>query len=543
MKWLAAASRGYRCRIATASLAGALRIGCGLGFVWVSKLLIDIASAEATGSITAYAVALVALVVAQFIFSAWAVRTTTRSDALMQQRLRERTFAHLMRSQWADVRRLHSADIANRLTDDTAVISALVCRDMPAFITNLVQFAGAGILFLILDPRLCLALVAVMPAAILVSRLYVGRMRHITKEIRTADSLVQQTVQESVTHQQLLKAMQREPEADSRLGAVHSDLMRMIMRRTTLALASRASLQAGFSVGYVVVLLWGVAGLGDGAITFGTMAAFLQLVSQLQRPTLEIARMGAATVHASASVERVAELLGFAAEPQGDVAPLCGNVGVRFSDVTFGYDDSAPIISNFSEDFVPGSVTTVTGATGVGKSTMMKLIEAIVRPQAGRVVFYDEDGHEAEASAATRRLVAYVPQGNSLLAGTVRDNLLLGSPEATDEEMMAALHTAAADFVAELPAGLDTPCGEQGAGLSEGQAQRVAIARALLQQKPVLLMDEPTSALDHATATTLLERLAASHSGRTVIMVTHRAIKYDGATACEMQPRRQLVVV
>ena len=206
---------------------------------------------------------------------------------------------------------------------------------------------------------------------------------------------------------------------------------------------------------------------------------------------------------------------------------LEGTVGVRLENVSFAFPDSvSDVFNGFTYDFTPGSRTAIVGPTGVGKSTLIRLLLALLRPREGHIFLYSAADNssvpQAPVSATTRCNLVYVPQGNSLFSGTIRENLLIGNPDATDEQMLEALHTAAADFVMEMPEGLDSQCFEKGAGLSEGQAQRIAIARALLRPGRVLLLDEFSSALDAQTETLLLERLTARLSDRTMIFITHR---------------------
>ena len=209
-------------------------------------------------------------------------------------------------------------------------------------------------------------------------------------------------------------------------------------------------------------------------------------------------------------------------EEQGEPLILKGKVGIRLENVTFAYPDGKrKVIEHFTHDFEPGSLTAVLGETGSGKSTMVRLMLALLRPDGGNITLYDER-QSLPASPLTRRNFVYVPQGNTLVSGTLRDNLLLGNPEATDAQMWKALHMAAADFVHELPQGLGTPCGEMGTGLSEGQAQRIAIARGLLRPGNIVLLDEPTSSLDSDTEQTLLERLSHTIQGKTLIIITHQ---------------------
>ena len=237
------------------------------------------------------------------------------------------------------------------------------------------------------------------------------------------------------------------------------------------------------------------------------MTAFLQLVAQIQNPTIELSRQVPAFIRSTTSAERLAELCDEPTEPEENPVRLEGKTGIRIENLTFTYHESGQrIFSDFSHDFAPGSQTAILGKTGIGKTTLMRLILALTSPDSGRIMFYNEYGSEVPASQATRRNLSYVPQGNTLFSGTIRDNLRMGNPDAGDEEYSRALHLAAADFVMDLPDGLDTRCGEHGVGLSEGQAQRIAIARGLLRPGGILLLDEPSSSLDTETEKILLER-------------------------------------
>jgi ABC-type multidrug transport system fused ATPase/permease subunit len=223
-----------------------------------------------------------------------------------------------------------------------------------------------------------------------------------------------------------------------------------------------------------------------------------------------------------ASVERIIELMDMPVEEGGEPVRLDGEVGISFSNVTFAYPGgSRRVLNGFTHDFRPATLTALVGETGVGKSTLMRLVLALLTPDSGEIRIYNGE-KSVVASPRTRCNLVYVPQGNTLMSGTLRENLQLGKPDATDEEMRHALHVAVADFVMSLPDGLDSRCGEGGVGLSEGQAQRIAIARGLLRPGSILLLDEPTSSLDSETEQILLSRMAAEVHRRTVIVVTHR---------------------
>jgi ABC-type multidrug transport system fused ATPase/permease subunit len=347
-------------------------------------------------------------------------------------------------------------------------------------------------------------------------------MRRLTMDIRTTESSMQSLMQESLQHRLVIHTLERTPYVSDTLAGRQDDLRDQTMNKTNYNIFARSLIQIGFSAGYAAAFLWGVLGIRNGAVTFGMMTAFLQLVGQLQRPIMNISRQVSPMINSLTSAERLHEIESQPLEEQGEPEYLDGKVGIRFENVSYSYPGStSPVLADFSHDFAPGTVTALTGETGAGKSTMMRLMLALLSPDKGEVVMYDS-AKESAVSPRLRCNIIYVPQGNTLMSGTIRENLLLGDPLATDERIMDVLYLAAADFVSELPDGLDTMCGEKGAGLSEGQAQRIAIARSLLRRGGLLLLDEPTSALDAETEEKFLNRLTSRLDGRTMIIVTHR---------------------
>lgn len=522
LRWLWRISRGWRGWICLDALCGCVRAAAMLGFIWTSKYLIDIATGSAEGSFRVYVPLLAGCMLVQLASGAAKARIGTRNEIRLRNELKYRIFTHLMESRWTGRDSFHTGDVMNRLDQDVAAVSGLVCISAPSAIATCVQLAGAFWLLARMDLRLALIIVALMPVAILLSKGFVRRLRRLTREIRMSDSKVQSHLQENLQHRTLISALEYTSKTTDELMSLQTDLQNKVMDRTDYSLFSRFMVQSGFAAGYLAVMLWGIYGLRNGSISFGVMAAFLQLVSQIQRPIVDLSRQVPGVVRVLTSVERLCELTDIPLEEQGDPVRLEGMQGVRFEDVTFTYPDGdSPVLDGFSHDFRPGSLTAVEGETGAGKSTMIRLITALLLPEKGRICLYDGKC-SVTASPRTRCNIVYVPQGNTLISGTIRENLLLGNPDARDNELEDALHCAVADFVMELPDGLDTVCGESGAGLSEGQAQRIAIARGLLRPGGILLLDEPTSSLDPDTERELLGRLGKHVKNKTLIIITHR---------------------
>jgi ABC-type bacteriocin/lantibiotic exporter with double-glycine peptidase domain len=277
-----------------------------------------------------------------------------------------------------------------------------------------------------------------------------------------------------------------------------------------------------FSGGYITAFIWSAYGLAKKTVSFGTVTAYLQLVNRIQRPLFDLIRLLPSIVSAKTAVERLIYLTGFKLEDIKEKIVLNGKITLKFENVTFAYTpESKPVLSDFSMIVKPGTMVAVMGETGVGKTTLLRLLLALIKPDSGKITI--SDGNEdVTISERTRANFVYVPQGNSLFSGTIRDNLLMGDLSADDDELKRVLKIAVAEFVFDLPEGLDTVLGENGSGLSEGQAQRIAIARSLLRPGKVLLFDEATSALDSETEQTFMRNLKNEIRNRTVLFITHQ---------------------
>lgn len=516
------AAAGQRSALLASMLANLAGVGASLLFVYICKTLIDIATGNSGRDLAGWSLAMVATMAAQTLFSLLRTRLAAQTDIRIKNNLRMQIFSRLICAYHGSRGERHSGDITNRLEEDVRVVSECLSNSLPALLSATVQFIAAFCFLMALNNTLAWSVVGIMPLAIILSKIFFRKLRRLTRDIRDTDSLVQSHLQENLQHATLIQTLEQEGRASSGLDRLQSGLYDSVMRRTRFTIVSRTVISLAFAAGYATAFLWGVNGLLAGAVTFGTMTAFLQLVGQIQRPVLELSSYIPSAIHAAASADRLMEIEGDESCAASEPVHLGSPAGIRMEHVSFAYPDGTrKVIDDFSHDFLPGSRTAIVGETGAGKSTLIRLILALLRPQSGSIVIYGPRS-SSEASAATRCNLTYVPQGNSLLSGTVRDNLLLGDPEADEAGMKEALRIAAADFVFQLPDGLDTPCSENGGGLSEGQAQRIAIARALLRRGSILLLDEFSSSLDPETEKRLMENLSSSLPGRTMIFITHR---------------------
>ncbi|MDE5877692.1 MAG: ABC transporter ATP-binding protein/permease [Muribaculaceae bacterium] len=524
-------TRGFRKRIAISALAGIIRVITGLVFVALSKRAVDIATGQADGDLTVYVAALACALVIELICSSAGNRNTELSEAAMKDTLQQRIFSRLLTAKWTGRETFHSGDMLSRLTEDCRIVSECLCRTVPAIIVAAFQLTGAFIFLWYFSPVLAIILFLLLPVFILGGKLFYRKVQLFTQQIRETESQLQERMQESLQHRILLLTCRQTARAIETIRDLHHSRYSLIRRRTNVTVYSRTAIVAGFETGYLVAFIWGIIGLSNGTVSFGLMTAYLQLAGQIQRPIAELARLIPGLIQSHTAFSRIADIENMPLEEddtyKSERTENSVPTGIIFHNVTFAYPEKEqPVFSRFSHNFAPGSCTAIMGMTGTGKSTLLRLILALLKPQEGDInLFYIKDGEKRmmPVSVTSRNQIVYVPQGNSLLSGTIRQNLQIGKPDATDEEMYTALHRAAADFVHDLKYGLDTTCGEHGEGLSEGQAQRIAIARGLLCPGNILLLDEISASLDEATETLLMQRLTEKHSSHTVLLVTHRS--------------------
>ncbi len=531
--WVLRNTKGIRLDMLFRIAAGIGRVSLGLLMVWLCKRFIDVTIRQGTtDDIIVMIIALVAVVSGAIICRQTYYYLGIKDRAKQTTNIRLRIFSHLFRRQMFDQKEMHSGDVTSRLEKDIDVVSDATTSLFPDMTVTLIQLLGAFMLMQSMDARLAWALLLLTPLFLIVGKLIGRKMRMMTLDIRKQESVIQMLVQETMEHNAVLRSLESGDWITNRLDDMQQDLRGKINRRARFTVISRLLIGSSFSLGYIMAFIWGAMQLRSGEITFGVMTSFLQLVSQIQNPILQMLNMVPQFIQASASIDRLTELEQVEAEEETTNFTNFTNLGsadrqglgVKVENVSFKYaDGDREILTDFSFDFKPGSKTALMGHTGAGKTTLFRLLLALTKPNKGTMTVYDSQGQQA-ISEQTRSNFVFVPQGNTLMSGTIRYNLLLARPDATDDDLEEVLHTAMADFVLDLPDGLDTECGERGSGLSEGQAQRIAIARGLLRPGGILLLDEISASLDEATERELYRRLFAKYPGKTMIFITHRPV-------------------
>ena len=539
--WLWRGTRNARLNIAIRILVGIGRVALGLLTIWLSKRFIDETIRVGTqDDIVRMVSLLVASMVGSIVLRLVYYYMTGSAMVRKTNELRLFYFGTLFRRKLFDGKELHSGDVSSRLSKDIENVANSMVDTLPEMAVTVIQLVGAFLLMRWFDARLAWALLLITPVMIFVGKLISHKLKKMTLEIRDSESKIQMLVQEGVEYNAVLRSLESENWITKHLCLKQNKLESDVLRRTRFTTVARFAIGSTFALGYLFAFVWGGLGLREGTITFGMMTSFLQLVGQIQHPILTLLGMVPQLVHSTASIDRLDELDADSNNEkrlQNSIV-IQEQLGLRLKNVNFAYTQETnknhrEIIGNFSHDFAPGSKTAIMGETGKGKTTLFRLLLGFIKPDNGEILIYLKNGGDAKAcesfgenespvSDETRPNFVYVPQGNTLMNGSVRYNLQLAKPDATDDEMREALRIACADFVFDFAEGLDFELGERARGLSEGQAQRIAIARGLLRPGNILLLDEISSSLDETTEADLYKRLFEAFPEKTMIFVTHR---------------------
>lgn len=525
LRWLWQLIKRYRRTIAVHIFLGVIGILMSLGGSVASKYLLDAVTGYNSGTIGLAAAVMAGMMVGNIAVKGIASRVGAILNIQVQNEIQADLYRKILSAEWESIERYSNGDLLNRLNSDANTVSGGVTGFIPGLVAGVVQFVGAFSIITYYDPTMSVIALLSVPVSVVFSRVLVRKMRNHNREMKEIYSDMMAFQEDSFQNITSIKAF----------GITELFNVRMQKEqrkyRDAFLNYNRFAVRTSVFISLLGLLVsagcfgWGVFRLWSGAITYGSMTMFLQLSSTLSASFSNLVGMVPSAISISTSAGRLMDAIAW--QEEADQTDDCFQEGETYtlslSDVSFCYRSGESILSHADLIAHPGDLVALNGPSGEGKTTMLRIILGLVRPTHGRAVLIGADGRSRNISAGTRGIFAYVPQGNSIFAGTVADNLRLTRPDATEEELWEVLRVACADgFVRELPGQLAYQLGGRTHSLSEGQAQRLAVARALLRRAPILLLDEATSALDEETETRMLENLMNSGMIRTCILVTHR---------------------
>ena len=526
VRWIARQTKGHRLYILFLIAANAVEALLSVSFALVSRRLVDSAAGEVLEALVYSAAALLVVLAAQALLE----MLTKAVDDYAYYKLRlafQRGFLdRLLRRRYADLASYHSGDLLTRMFSDVDIVVDGMISILPSAARLVFRLASASAVLLMLTPRFTLALLASGVLLFLTITFFRGKLKYLHKRLQEETARMRCFIQETLENLLIIKVFDAGGPVRRKIKTYQDSYFRAAMKRRAIKILSHTGLGMVFNGSYFLVMVWGCFGIFHGTMTYGTLTAMLQLVGQIQSPFSGFSSLVSGFYSVLASAERLMEMESLPEEGIGSGEPT-GQLYSRFEgicveDVSFTYGRTE-VLTDVSFQLKKDDFVSLTGISGGGKSTLFLLLLGMYQPTKGKIRFrFAGEPPEAGPGPEVRRLFAYVPQGNRLFSGTLRENLTMFRMDAADESIWQALEIACAkQFVQELPQKLDTLLGEKGHGLSEGQLQRIAIARAILSGAPILLLDEATSALDEDTEAQLLWNIALLRS-HTCLIVTHR---------------------
>lgn len=519
-KWLYQYSKPYIGRIALMLCIHLMGTAVSLSMVQISKVIIDTASVG--GSFLFLIVLYLALGIGQQVVSVASTLLSTMLAEKFSFGIRKQLYEKIINSHWMDVKRYHTGDLMTRLTSDAGNIADGIMNTIPSIVQLVIELVAVFFYLFYYSPLLAVFALLIAPVAGLTSWWLGKKLRVLQVKVQESEANYRSFLQESLANLLVVKAFANEDYYTDRLTKLRQERFFWVFKRTKMSVAASTTMSLTFQLGYIVAFAYGAIQISKKLITYGTMSVFLTLVNRVQAPIMSLAQQIPKVVSILASAGRVIELQNIPYEEKQEQQIEAVGIGVKLQDMSFGYTDEM-VLEDVSLDIKPGEFVAIIGESGIGKTTLIRIIMSFMSNVSGMVSFYNEKGEVESANAGTRNYLSYVPQGNTLFSGTVRENIRIGKLNATEEEMWEALKLSSGyDFVKGLPNGLDTVIGERGHGLSEGQAQRIAIARAFIRKAPFLILDEATSSLDEETELSVLKGLQELTPRPTCLIVTHR---------------------
>lgn len=517
-RWAWSISEGYRGRLLLYFVLELICIGLSLLFVYLSKKAVDVATSPGELPLKWLLIGIISSITLNVAIKGFSGRLLERIKLMLTLQLQRHMLDAQMLSVWRLIKNWHTGDIQIRIQTDCEEVANTIASTVLSFVLTIIQLlASVGFLWY-MDPMLALMILAISPLFVF-SKIYFRKMRKLSKEVKEEESNFSKVLQENLRFRLLIRAMGIFPKRRAKLTASQQQLFMLKMRQINFSTYTQGAMKVAMNAGYLVAFIWGVYRLQSGQITFGTMTAFLQLVARIQSPILALIGYIPGFVRFRVSADRLLELQEGEIEPQVEQQRLNGTEELRIRDLSFRYEDKW-VLQQLNLSLKVGEPTAIIGPSGKGKTTLIRLLLALLKAETGDITLVDSDG-ERSLEAKHRVNFAYIPQGNSLFSGTIRENLMLHVKEESPLDIDKALWLACAEFVYDFPDGVDTLVGESGMGLSEGQAQRIAIARALMHDGDIWLFDEVTSALDRTTSDTLTHRLLEYGKHKICLFVTH----------------------
>ena len=526
ISWIYGYSKKYAWAVALLAGVSAAIAGSFILLALVSSALLDVASGFREGNLLQYCLMLVGLVVLQAVLNIANSNIRVRVSGKLEIELKRRLFASILKKPYLEISGIHSGEIMNRLTSDVDLVVAGVVGIFPQMISLGTKLAAGLFVLFRIDFRFTFVILLIGTGVCAGSRIYSEKFRHFHKEVQETGGQVRAFLQECIENILVIKSFANEEIMQDRLENYQEVNYQIKKKRNTVSNLANTTFYVMFTAGYYAALAWGAVQIAKGVLTFGALTAFLQIIGQIRTPFRNISGLIPQYYSMIGSAERLMELEQTEEEKTSSDGEGFEKLekemkALVFEDVAFAYED-CKVLESFSVRLQKGSLTAVAGASGAGKSTMMKLMLGLLACQNGRI-YFDLGETQIPADAGTRKMFSYVPQGNMILSGTIRENLIFSGRKVSEEEIRAAAEMACIwEYIQKLPDGLDTVLKERGNGLSEGQIQRIAIARALLSDAPFLLLDECTSALDEKTEAEVLENLKQLKT-KTIVCISHKA--------------------
>lgn len=470
----------------------------------------------------------VAITISQVVSRIISNHLVFRITARLTIDIKTSLYKKMLKKSYAQITKYHTGEMLNRLNDDVTTVAGTITSLIPNVVFIIVKLIGIFIVLATIDPLFTLLFLCVGFGVFIFSSLFKGAMKNYHKQIMETDGKIRSFMQETLASLMVIKVFKSEDKVEKTASELQETNYKRKAKRNIISLTTHSAFTLAFNGAYLFGLFYCATKIAnnDPFITYGTLSQVLSLVSQISVPINSLTSIIPTYYSAVASAERIMELENLDDEPvinddNIDAKELYDNLEtIEFKDITFSYGRDE-IFDRTSLSINKGDLVVMTGISGIGKSTLTKLLLGVFPLDCGEIFLKLKDGTTLPVDTNTRKVFSYVPQGNFLLSGTIRENVAFINSEATDEEIWRAIRFACADFIAELPEGLDTVIGEKGLGLSEGQVQRVAIARAVLSDAPVILLDEATSALDETTELRLLENIKKL-SDKTCILISHK---------------------